>query len=560
MRQLLQLATPPANPTTKMLLLDFASLALLVYPATFAAAVNASTNATQVVDLGYAKYKATLDPSTNVTNFLGIRFAAPPIGKLRFQAPKPPLVQQGIQLANVQPAGCPQANNGQLSTNPLPSVNKRQSQASNESIEDCLMLNVHVPGTISPGAKLPVIFFIHGGGYVAGTTTGSSGSDIIRDAGGGGLIGVESEYRLGIFGFLAGEEVKKHGALNTGLLDQNAALEWIQKYIHLFGGDPEQVTIWGQSAGAGSVLQHLVAHKGNTQPPLFQRAMTSSTFLPSQYNFDDPVPEFLYNETVRMAGCTDAPSTFDCLVALPAAQLEVINTEVNVNAFSGTYLLVPVVDGEFIQERPVVTMSNGKLNADTVLMVTNTNEGVSFVNANVTTELTLKQYVADLMPQFSEAQVNLMTSLYEKTGGTITDQAAMVMGESIFICPSYTLVSSFQGSAHKAMFAIPPATHAFDVQYYFGDTITAFNNPQFIASFRGVFISIIKSGSPNDHPLPDMITPEWPAYKSVGGRPGVEMLFNVTEDSQPDIRAITTNDEVFERCEVWKSLAADVPQ
>lgn len=61
--------------------------------------------------------------------------------------------------------------------------------------------------------------------------------------------------------------------------------------IHLFGGNPKQVTIWGQSAGAGSVIQHMIAHGGNTQPPLFHAAMTSSTFLPSQYNFDDPVPE-----------------------------------------------------------------------------------------------------------------------------------------------------------------------------------------------------------------------------------------------------------------------------
>lgn len=76
----------------------------------------------------------------------------------------------------------------------------------------------------------------------------------------------------------------------------------LSQQIHLFGGDPDRVTIWGESAGAGSVLQHLVAHGGNTQPPLFHQAMTSSTFLPNQYNFDDPVPEFLYNEAVKLSG------------------------------------------------------------------------------------------------------------------------------------------------------------------------------------------------------------------------------------------------------------------
>lgn len=176
------------------------------------------------------------------------------------------------------------------------------------------------------------------------------------------------------------------------------------------------MTIWGESAGehplplpfvrllmlltigAGSVLQHLVAHGGNTQPPLFHRAMTSSTFLPNQYNFDDKVPEvipistltfctqfthyfqFIFSETAKLAGyeslsshwprlpltylprCSNSKDTFACLVAADAGLLQTVNTQVCGNGFSDTFITVPVTDNEFLVERPIETISKGKLN------------------------------------------------------------------------------------------------------------------------------------------------------------------------------------------------------
>lgn len=143
------------------------------------------------------------------------------------------------------------------------------------------------------------------------------------------------------------------------------------------------MTIWGESAGAGSVLQHMVAHGGNTQPPLFHAAMTSSTFLPSQYKYDDPVPEVggftlfpfssdksvvddtkqkIYFELVQKVGCSNATDSFACLVKTDAAILEAANLDVNLSGFSGTFVTVPVVDGDFIVERPVQTILRGKLN------------------------------------------------------------------------------------------------------------------------------------------------------------------------------------------------------
>jgi len=468
----------------------------------------------------------------------------------------------------VRPAGCPQAGEGDLSTNPFRNVlgtgtgvtkrSKAKRQIASE-IEDCLVLNVHVSGKPNPSTKMPVVFYIHGGGYVSLSTLGMDGADLVREAG-GGIVAVEVEYRLGIFGFLPGAEVKKKGALNAGLLDQQFGMQWVQKFIHLFGGDPNQVTVWGQSAGAGSVLQHLVAHGGNTQPPLFHRAMTSSTFLPNQYNFDDKVPEFLYSETVSLAGCSDTKDPFACLVAADAGLLETVNTQVCGNGFSDSFLLVPVVDGELIVERPIETILKGKLNSNILLTMTNSDEGSIFINSNFTSEMTVEQYVAGLMPTFNEAQVQKVANMYKGIGlDTVFAQADAIMGESIFVCPTYTLLNSFKGTARKGFFAIPPGIHGSDVDFYFPDGGTPdFVNPVFDASFAGAFTGVIKFGDPNVHPIKTIITPEWPEFKS--GEPGVEMLFNRTEDFQPNIHSITTDPKLLARCEVWKSLASIIPQ
>ncbi|OJA14238.1 hypothetical protein AZE42_11559 [Rhizopogon vesiculosus] len=286
-----------------------------------------------IVDLGYSQYQGSVDTAINTTSFLGIRYAAPPLGNLRWAAPQSPPTISGVQQATVQPNLCYQASMGSAPATPF----KRASLTPNQS-EDCLFLNIFIPGSevvATPSGGLPVVVWIHGGGYIYGGAVGTEGTDLILHAN-YGVIVVSIQYRLGVFGmsspflcvlkcthcglgFLAGEAVKKGGALNAGLLDQNYALQWVQAHIRSFGGDPTKVTIWGLSAGqlheirlpssvlldnlvvlgAGSVVQHLVAHGGHTQPPLFKAAMTSSTYLPPQYNYNDQIPEILYREVVN---------------------------------------------------------------------------------------------------------------------------------------------------------------------------------------------------------------------------------------------------------------------
>lgn len=195
------------------------------------------------------------DPSIAV--YKGVRFAAPPVGELRWRPPQPPVPWQGVRKADRFGSICPTPRHSAESMS-----------------EDCLFLNVWT-GASSTSERRPVLVWFHGGGFIVG-----SGSDPLHDGEGlarKGVILVTINYRLGALGFLATPELSQesghHASGNYGLLDQIAALEWVQKNIAAFGGDPGRVTIFGHSAGAGSVgfLSMSPLAKG-----LFQRVLAES--------------------------------------------------------------------------------------------------------------------------------------------------------------------------------------------------------------------------------------------------------------------------------------------
>ncbi|KAJ7913325.1 alpha beta-hydrolase [Mycena leptocephala] len=510
---------------------------------------------TPIVDLGYAQYQGAVNSANNVTHFLGIRYAAPPLGDLRFRAPQLPVNTTGVQLATAQPNECLQAPTGRSPTNPLET---RATQII--ATEDCLFLNVYYPsdGVGAPPADLPTLVWIHGGGYLAGAASGANGEDIIRQSN-RGVVVVLIQYRLG---FLPGSAVKANGALNAGLLDQDFALRWVNQHISKFGGDPSKVTIWGESAGAGSVLQHVVANGGQTKPQLFRAAITSSTFLPSQYQFDDRVPErslssdeaslpCLYPPVVlNFNSCTTSTDSMACLRAADATVLETANTNINVAGFFGTFLLVPVVDGDFITQRPTLSFMEGKVNGEALLAVTNTFEGTAFVNQSVS--VTAAQYSLNLFPNFTTAQANTVGALYADLG-TQLFQVDAIQGESIFICPTYNLLNAFPGRSFKGEFAIPPGLHGNDVAYYFPGTSTPpFNNTAFINAFAQSFTSFIINLDPNDKVDPTTITPHWDIFATPGRH--TEMLFNKTTAGAPVVQTTTTSDALLQRCHFWESV------
>ncbi|KAG0695775.1 Alpha/Beta hydrolase protein [Suillus ampliporus] len=511
-----------------------------------------------IINLGYSQYQGSVDTATNITSFLGIRYAAPPVGDLRWAAPQPPSTISEVQQATTQPNECYQALAGTSSTNPFESTSmSKRAVIQTEDSEDCLFLNVFTPASevvaIPPGG-LPVVVWIHGGGYIEGNASLFNGADLIIESN-HAVIAVIIQYRLGLFGmssrcfgflnaYAADQDSflekrsKKGGALNVGLLDQNYALQWVQAYISSFGGDPAKVTIWGESAGAGSVLQHLIAHGGNTQPPLFRSAMTSSAVLPSQYNYNDRIPEMLYSEVV---GGTKRQYT---------AKRE---REHQPRAFFGTIVFVPVVDGTFIVERPTVTISKGRLNGNHLLAVTNSHEGNVFVNQSMT--LDIADYVKTLFPNFGSAQAAGAVMMYQNQGSNV-DQAILAIGESIFVCPTYYLVKAFGEQGWKGEFAIPPGLHGNDVLYYFPSLSyyfgSAYNNSQFTTAFSNSFMAMVMHETPDDRYTPGDITPSWTSSRN----DSAEMMFNETSAGVPDVYPFKTDIAVLERCAYWLNASA----
>ncbi|KAJ7928409.1 Alpha/Beta hydrolase protein [Mycena leptocephala] len=381
-------------------------------------------------------------------------------------------------------------------TNPL------ETRATENDTEDCLFLNVYYPsdGGGAPLKDLPTVVWIHGGGYIGGSVTAYDGEDIIRLSN-RGVVVVLIQYRLGLFGFLAGSAVKKNGALNAGLLDQDFALRWVNKYIQ----------------NSAEIRQRLPFGASLLAPAL--GAITSSTFLPSQYQFSDPVPERLFSEVLAQTDCATATDSMACLRAVDATILEAANTNISLSAFYGTFVFVPVVDGVFITQRPTVSMLEGKVNGEAILAVTNAFEGTNFVDQSAS--VSASQYSLDLFPRFSTLQAATVSFLYGNLGPELF-QVNAVQGESIFICPTYYLLNAFPGRAFKGEFAIPPGLHGGDLALH--------------RRFCAVFHLFIINLDPNIKVDPTTITPHWNTFNVIQH---TEMLFNQTAvDGLPVVKPI----------------------
>jgi para-nitrobenzyl esterase len=270
-----------------------------------------------------------------VDKFLGIPYAAPPVGELRWRPPQTPKNWHGLLNATAFGNTCPQNNEMGVFASP-------------SETEDCLYLNVFVPhGASASHAKLPVMVWIYGGALIDGESNDYDGSKLARD---GNVIVVSMNYRVGILGFFAQSQIDAEGHLygSYGLMDQRFALKWVQANIAAFGGDARNVTLFGQSAGAYSAVAQLVTPSSRG---LFSKVIIESGPLLKPVAFSTALAHG--NGFAAAAHCTSPNEMSQCLRGLTVKQIL---------ALQGSYTTNVIIDGTYIPEPPDVALESGRFN------------------------------------------------------------------------------------------------------------------------------------------------------------------------------------------------------
>ncbi|KAI0699616.1 alpha beta-hydrolase [Cerioporus squamosus] len=381
--------------------------------------------------------------------FLGIPYAQPPVGDLRFQSPEliesydgaldataygHPCFSQPLDMSKTFPPEVVEA------MRPLFEGMTRSANVTES--EDCLHLNIVRPANVSADAKLPVVFWIHGGGFVQGSNAISlyNGTRFVErsvelDE---PVIYVTINYRLYVFGFLGGSEVKDSGLGNLGLQDQRAALRWVRRYIPAFGGDPSKVTIWGESAGAMSVFLHLYANNGDTEG-LFRAGIMSSGFAIPTGDVTDV--QGTYDFLISKVGCATAGDTLACLRTVPAETLLAVADA----APDGVVPFFPHADGSLVSMRPMHLPGKGKI-ADVPFITGDTkDEGTftAFMALNITTDEEFASYISQKsFPGSSPSDLSTLLQLYpsDPAAGSPFDT-----GSAYAYSPQFKRIAAVQG-------------------------------------------------------------------------------------------------------------------
>jgi len=441
--------------------------------------------------------------------FKGIPFAAPPVGDLRWKPPQPVAAWEGVRACDTFGPVCPQP------AVPFFVVPGPRS-------EDCLYLNVWT-GAGDPGAKLPVMVWIHGGSLIfgAGSQGLYDGAPLARR----GVVVVTLNYRLGPFGFLAHPALSKESPQgvsgNYGLLDQIAALEWVKRNVAAFGGDPGCVTIFGESAGGGSVQALLLSPLARG---LFHRAIVQSpvwTAPPLRGGAPGVESAEAAGERFAAAIGVTGDEPLAALRAKTAPELLAASAgPPEVGTTSGvTFGLC--ADGVAIPADPVELVAAGK-QADVPLLIgTTADEGTLFVGT-IRTRADLTKAIEGMFG----AQAPMVAEAYPaKSDGEAKRVAARILADSIFVAPTRAFVRARPGFTSKAWlyaFTRAPmagrllglgAHHGCELGYVF-ETLDAPGamgiqplDRTLAATVSAAWVRFARTGDPSGEGLP-----EWPAY------------------------------------------------
>lgn len=481
------------------------------------------------VTVAEGKLQGTVSGKTK--SFLGIPYAQPPVGELRFAPPQPVKPWSKPLAATKLGASCPQ-NMGGLS-------------AMNEQSEDCLTLNVYAP---TDGKKLPVMFWIHGGAFIAG---GSSQYDGTRLSAEGPVVVVTVNYRLGALGFLSHPALDdERGAApsgNDGLRDQQLALAWVKKNIAAFGGDPDNVTVFGESAGGASTCLQIVSPKAKG---------LAKRFIIESGSCAGGLPLFTKDKAnatgEKLSGelCADEADVLACLRGKEPA--DIVGWGASAGLFGAGWGPVADAGDDVLPDKPLNLIAAGDFNKGEVLLGTNKNEWALFVTLApptpaITTVATLHTAIEK---QFTAAGATAIEEHYAPTDATAANLWVQLMTDATFRCPARQLSRALSEAGSKVFlysFEEGPAMHAFEIPYVFGNPNARLAAATLVEGTRKAIQSywrqFAKAGDPNVAGQP-----EWPAFDTEGDQ-------HLTLVAEPTAgTGLSTAD-----CDFWEQLSKLAP-
>jgi para-nitrobenzyl esterase len=451
-----------------------------------------------------------------VRAFLGIPYAEPPVGDLRWKPPVAAAKWTGVRKATDFGPHC-------LQGKVFGDMNFRDSGGS----EDCLSLNVWVPAK-SSAAKLPVMVWIYGGGFVAGTTSEArqDGTHLAQQS----VIVVSMNYRLGVFGFLVHPELAKesgrNAAGNYGLLDQLAALQWVHENIAAFGGDAGNVTIFGESAGSFSVSAQMASPLAKG---LFQKAIGESgaAFFSGGLSFE---PLLVREEKdVKSVSSKLGVSTLAELRAVPAEKLLEVFGKPGPDGFA----FGPDVDGYFLPEPVPAIFAAGKQNDVPLLAGWNHDEG-SFEIAFSPQKPTADSLKAGAQKEFGEKAAEALKLYPIDTDEHVLRSALDFAGDQFIAFSTWAWMESQAKTGKEPIYRYrfdlgPPADpkgpqlgafHSAEIEYVFGQLDSKAgiawraDDRQLSEAMQKYWANFARSGDPNGAGLP-----KWPVYSAGEGWP-----------------------------------------
>ena len=363
---------------------------------------------------------------------------------------------------------------------------KAPAQTDGRANEDCLFLEVIVPKDVynrpssyGSGKKAPVVVWTYGGGFYEGSTqsqgnpAGLVAESMRNQATSPGIVYVAINYRLGALGWLSGPTFSESGGTpNAGLHDQRLALDWVQEHIHLFGGDPQQVTVAGESAGATMNLHQITAYGGKVDAPFQQAVMMSPAFNPNPYN---SFQEEAFQGFLQYANATSLAD----LRALPSEAIIAANSQAIYNTSYGGGLFGPVVDGTFVPQLPSLSLREGRhaTNVKAIFAAHNSDEGLIFTNPSVQNTSAFNVQLSSFLPDAESQVLDLIkNTLYPPIFNNLTglgyndtiSRLATLEADLLINCNVYAALEAFNANvSHGFLFAEGAGLHGEETPYTF---------------------------------------------------------------------------------------------